>query len=50
MDLSQGAWVDTKNGEVRFYHFQDADTYGRIVHLQPMNGSTNLALYWCRSR
>ncbi|WP_291067736.1 MULTISPECIES: glycoside hydrolase 43 family protein [unclassified Empedobacter] len=32
----QGAWVDTKNGEDWFYHFQDADTYGRIVHLQPM--------------
>jgi len=28
--------VDTKNGEDWFYHFQDADTYGRIVHLQPM--------------
>ncbi|MDM1061759.1 glycosyl hydrolase 43 family protein [Empedobacter falsenii] len=32
----QGAWVDTKYGEDWFYHFQDADTYGRIVHLQPM--------------
>ncbi len=32
----QGAWVDTKNGEDWFYHFQDADTFGRIVHLQPM--------------
>ena len=32
----QGAWVDTKNGEDWFYHFQDVDTYGRIVHLQPM--------------
>jgi len=33
----QGAWVDTPNGESWFYHFQDVDAYGRIVHLQPMN-------------
>jgi len=32
----QGAWVDTPSGEDWFYHFQDVDTYGRIVHLQPM--------------
>lgn len=32
----QGAWVDTKSGEDWFYHFQDVDTHGRIVHLQPM--------------
>lgn len=32
----QGAWVDTPSGESWFYHFQDANTYGRIVHLQPM--------------
>ncbi|WP_034750388.1 glycoside hydrolase family 43 protein [Chryseobacterium vrystaatense] len=32
----QGAWVDTPSGEDWFYHFQDADAYGRIVHLQPM--------------
>lgn len=32
----QGAWVDTQSGEDWFIHFQDADTYGRIVHLQPM--------------
>lgn len=32
----QGAWVDTPNGESWFYHFQDAEAYGRIVHLQPM--------------
>ena len=32
----QGAWVTTPNGESWFYHFQDADAYGRIVHLQPM--------------
>lgn len=32
----QGAWVNTPSGEDWFYHFQDADTYGRIVHLQPM--------------
>lgn len=32
----QGAWVDTQNGEYWFYHFQDVDAGGRIVHLQPM--------------
>ncbi|CAH8282681.1 beta-xylosidase [Mariniflexile fucanivorans] len=33
----QGAWVDTSNGESWFYHFQDVQAYGRIVHLQPMS-------------
>lgn len=33
----QGAWVDTQNGESWFYHFQDIDAYGRVVHLQPMH-------------
>lgn len=32
----QGAWVDTPDGGDWFLHFQDADAYGRIVHLQPM--------------
>lgn len=32
----QGAWVDTPNGEDWFYHFQDDDAYGRVVHMQPM--------------
>lgn len=32
----QGAWVDTPNGQDWFYHFQDVDAGGRIVHLQPM--------------
>lgn len=32
----QGAWVETPNEESWFYHFQDVDAYGRIVHLQPM--------------
>ena len=32
----QGALVDTPNGEWWFLHFQDADAYGRIVHLQPV--------------
>jgi beta-xylosidase len=32
----QGAWVDTPNGESWFYHFQDIEAYGRVVHLQPM--------------
>ncbi|WP_308991069.1 glycoside hydrolase 43 family protein [Mariniflexile litorale] len=33
----QGAWVDTPNGESWFYHFQDLEAYGRIIHLQPMS-------------
>ncbi|WP_083470343.1 glycoside hydrolase family 43 protein [Rufibacter tibetensis] len=32
----QGAWVDTKSGEDWFFHFQDKEAYGRVVHLQPM--------------
>lgn len=32
----QGAWVDTPTGEDWFYHFQDLEAYGRVVHLQPM--------------
>jgi beta-xylosidase len=32
----QGAWVDTPAGEDWFFHFQDLDAYGRVVHLQPM--------------
>lgn len=32
----QGAWVSTPSGEDWFLHFQDRDSYGRIVHLQPM--------------
>ncbi|MFT4090345.1 MAG: glycoside hydrolase 43 family protein [Asticcacaulis sp.] len=33
----QGAWVDTPKGENWFLHFQDADSYGRRVMLQPMS-------------
>ncbi|UIJ47194.1 glycoside hydrolase 43 family protein [Sphingomonas cannabina] len=32
----QGAWVTTPTGEDWFLHFQDRDSYGRVVHLQPM--------------
>jgi beta-xylosidase len=32
----QGAWVTTPSGEDWFFHFQDKEAYGRIVHLQPM--------------
>ena len=32
----QGAWVELKNGENWFIHFQDKGPYGRVVHLQPM--------------
>lgn len=32
----QGAWVDTPSGKDWFFHFQDIEAYGRVVHLQPM--------------
>jgi len=32
----QGAWVTTPTGEDWFLHFQDYDSYGRRVWLQPM--------------
>lgn len=32
----QGALFDTPDGEWWFTHFQDADMFGRIVHLQPV--------------
>jgi beta-xylosidase len=32
----QGAWVTTQTDEDWFFHFQDKDAYGRVVHLQPM--------------
>lgn len=32
----QGAWVRTAAGEDWFLHFQDTDSYGRRVFLQPM--------------
>ncbi len=32
----QGALVDTPSGEWWFVHFQDAEVYGRITHLQPV--------------
>ena len=32
----QGAWVNTHKGEDWFIHFQQMDTYGRRVLLQPM--------------
>lgn len=33
----QGGLVETTSGEWWFVHFQDRNTYGRIVHLQPAN-------------
>jgi beta-xylosidase len=32
----QGAWISTQTGENWFIHFQDKESYGRVVHLQPM--------------
>lgn len=32
----QGGWVETPSGESWFFHFQDREAYGRIVHLEPM--------------
>lgn len=33
----QGALIDTPDGDWWFIHFQDAETAGRIVHLQPVS-------------
>lgn len=33
----QGAMVDTPDGEWYFYHFQQYNPLGRVVHLQPMH-------------
>lgn len=33
----QGAWVDTLSGQDWFVHFQDLESYGRVIHLQPVN-------------
>jgi beta-xylosidase len=32
----QGALVDTPQGDWWFIHFQDAEAYGRLVHMQPV--------------
>jgi beta-xylosidase len=37
----QGAWVDLPSGASWFLHFQDKGTYGRVVHLQPMQWVNN---------
>lgn len=37
----QGAWVETKEGEHWFIHFQDVGTAGRIVHMQPVRWEDN---------
>jgi len=37
----QGAWVDTPSGEDWFLHFQDKGAYGRIVHLEPMEWTSD---------
>ncbi|MEH6405878.1 MAG: glycoside hydrolase 43 family protein [Leeuwenhoekiella sp.] len=37
----QGAWVETAEGESWFFHFQDKDAYGRVVHLEPMFWENN---------
>ncbi|MGE4587629.1 MAG: glycoside hydrolase 43 family protein [Mangrovibacterium sp.] len=33
----QGALIELDSGESWFYHFQDRNAYGRIVHLQPVS-------------
>jgi beta-xylosidase len=32
----QGAWVDDREGNDWFLHFQDMEAYGRVIHLQPV--------------
>lgn len=33
----QGALLQTQTGEYWFFHFQDKEAYGRILHLQPVS-------------
>lgn len=40
----QGAWVDTPFGENWFLHFEDTDSYGRRVWLEPMTWPSSGAL------
>lgn len=37
----QGAWVELRNNESWFIHFQDKGPWGRVVHLQPMQWKDN---------
>ena len=37
----QGAWVQTPTGQSWFFHFQDCQAYGRLVHLQPVTWIDN---------
>lgn len=32
----QGAWVETQTGQSWFFHFQQKESSGRIVHLEPL--------------
>ena len=40
-DSKRPKWINTKNGEDWFLHFQDKGPYGRVVHLQPMKWKDN---------
>lgn len=40
----QGGLVDSPDGEWWFMHFQDKESYGRIVHLQPVTWTDNWPL------
>lgn len=33
----QGGWVDTQNGEDWFMNFQDRESHGRLIHINPVN-------------
>lgn len=37
----QGAWVETAAGEDWFIHFQDKEAYGRVIHLNPMQWTSD---------
>lgn len=43
----QGALVDTPEDGWWFLHFQDADVYGRIIHLQPVEWNDGWPLMGC---
>lgn len=37
----QGAWIDDAAGDSWFLHFQDKGPYGRVLHLNPMNWTSD---------
>lgn len=40
----QGGWVEDSKGQYWFLHFEDCEAWGRIVHLEPMEWTSD---GWC---